>query len=343
MNNLEKSIYRKEVCKLTKEVRKNQGKIIFCLRDFRVPGKFIGGFRGSEPSEDYYYYETGIIDGEMREESMDKEIILEQDMGNSAEYPKISYFVFGQYFIPVDRKLEGFVDFQDDFHFDISDLEKIGSGKILIANPEIFKTNKEIPQNFSVHLSYSREPKMEGFNLLIGDEEADKFLRQRNIGNPGELFKMLKDKKATDRKISKHYDVKRRKLEDELTIAINDITNSFREIETLEESIMHAHFTREREQDGGSLAYWSEYGEDVEKYQKLHSRIKNSIEFLNKQLKELELYKLTSSSMISGEVIGFPGKIGFDNYSDWLKNSLIPRIDKIFKKIDSYIIQQQSA
>jgi hypothetical protein len=178
-------------------------------------------------------------------------------------------------------------------------------------------------------------------DILLGDEEVEKFLKEKKAKNPNELFDVLRNPRFVKVRVEEHYDEKRGKLGEKLVISANELANTFREIKTLERSLMHTHFTRSWDQDGSDISHWED-SEQVYRYSDLKKKITSLCRAIDSQLEEgSKLYLIESMPLIDGATIGFPELTHFDDYSAWLKNSLIPNINVALEKIDSYLSEQQ--
>lgn len=331
MLNLEKQL-EKEVFKLREKVKGKKGEIVFCLREFNLTESITGDFIPPY-SEDFYYYETGIINGKIKKKEYSK---MENIALPCFDFKiKNCYCVFGDYSVSIDRKLKGFINkFQNSFYFKIEDLENLKQGKLLIDLKDFRVSLNNLLTQYDNH-----EPELKNFNLLIGNEEVENFLKKRKIENYQELFGVLKNQDEVKKKIDSHYLVKREELGKKLIVLANEITNEFREIESLEDNVMHASFLIEKGQDETNR-YWNK--EEVIYYYKIKDNVLKNLKSLNEFLeKGKKLYNLNSEPLINGETIGFPEKISFNSYSIWLKNNLISDINKTFKKIDSYLTEEE--
>lgn len=127
----------KAISDLTEKVKQHQGEVAFCLREFNVKGEVTGDYLPPQLHY-YYYYDTGIIKGEMqRNENPGSRIIklshLEDLRPMGAYEPEEC--MWGHYSIPVDRNLNGFLNYMTgNSRFDISieTLEGIKQGQILL-------------------------------------------------------------------------------------------------------------------------------------------------------------------------------------------------------------------
>jgi len=320
----------KEFYNIGKSVKEKKEEVIFCLREFPYSSEYgRGDFTPPNVSE-FLYYEAGILNG--CAQKLNSPEIKSLNFPPHLRFGEVQdkgHTVYGQYSIPVDRRIEGFLSYLNRFHFEIKDLENIKEGNILISL-----------EDFKLKNIFLNRRGFQSFNLLIGDKEVEDFLKQRKIGNYQELFDILKSQYGITKRIEKHYFDERQKLEKKLVILVNEIANSFREVKSLESGVMNSYFIREREQ-GENLAYWDK-GDLVNKYFSLKSIIsRNTKILLEKYLENGEKTPYLKESIIDGENIGLPVRITFGNYSTWLKNKLIPEINKTFEKIDNYLKKEE--
>jgi hypothetical protein len=323
--------------KIKEEISKKKGETVFVSREFEVPGEVTGDFIPPIP-RNYHHYEAGIIEGEILRIEKIKSINLGVSSQRGMGMHEITYNVFGIVSIPVERKLEGFLnDFQNSFSFNIGDLENIKKGEILIEIMDLYKLGK-IPSYSSI---FPREiPEFKDFNLLIGDEKIEQFLKNRGIRNPERLFITLKKPHSVKNWIDSHYYKERKELGENLAISANKIANMFREVKGLEDRVIHASFFREADQDGSIFSHWDR--EEVEDYFKLRDKISKNLESLKPLLeKGWKLYENESLPFIDGSIIGFPERISFNSYHSWLEHSLISDMQNTFKKIDSYLKEER--
>ena len=341
MQKLEDKFLEKLFGEINEEVSKKKGETIFVSRDFEVPGEITGDFFPPMP-RNYHYYEAGIIDGELEKTEKLKTINLGTNLNKGMGMSEINYHTFGIASIPVQRKLEGFLNF-NSFQFDIKDLERINSGEILISIEDLYRSNLGIffPDLFSTQCYDGvKSFKFKDFNLLIGEEKIGQFLKKRGIRNPERLFITLKKPNSVKNWIDSHYYKERKELGENLAISANKIANMFREVEGLEESVMHASFFREADQDGSIFSYWD--CQEVNSYFELKEKISKNLETLKPLLqKGWKLYEEESLPFIDGKIIGFPEKISFNSYHSWLKHDLMGEIENTFGKIDSYLKEEK--
>lgn len=328
--------------KIKEEISKKKGEAIFVSRDFEIPGEVRGDFVGPIPRE-FHHYEAGIIEGELEKTEKIKTINLGTNLNEGMGMSEINYHVFGISSIPVERKLEGFLNnFQNPFQLDIKDLESIKPGEILISHEDLYKLKgiHYLSDMFSTQrYDLDKGFKFKDFNLLIGDEKIEQFLKKREIRNPERLFVTLKKPDSVKNWIDSHYFKERKELGENLAISSNKIANMFREIKRLENRVMHANFIRERGQDE-TYTYWDR--DEVEDYSKLKDKISKNLEILKPLLeKGWKLYEEESLPFIDGNIIGFPEKISFNSYHSWLKHHLIGEIENTFGRIDSYLKRER--
>ncbi|MCX6747093.1 MAG: hypothetical protein NTU63_03085 [Candidatus Pacearchaeota archaeon] len=329
---------QKAVSDLTERVKQHQGQVAFCLREFSVSGETTGDFI-PPMSDDSYYYETGIINGEMQknENSKMNRIDLPDFKLRKGGEDRPHHYIGGYYSIPVDRKLKGFVNsFRDGFQFDIKDLEELKQGNLLID----LRDFEEVSNALSF-LFHDRTSHLTRADILIGDEEVGRFLSERKIKNVQELFEILQDETTTKSKIFSYYYDERMEFGEKLTITANEVANMFRGIRGLEESVMRASLSLEYE-DGHSYPKWDDlHRGSVEKYLGLKEVVLKKIKVLNQQLEEgKKLYAATNLPMIKGEVIGIPTEIAFSSYSLWLEDS-VSGIRQTLNKIDGCLSEER--
>ncbi len=337
MQSLEKQI-KKTVSELGEKISKRKGEIILSFREFYVPKD--GGCFGSH-GDKFNYYETGIITGEMQKNEAPKmkDIDLSHFKLKIAGHES-NYCIWGDYSIPVDRKISGFINnFGNNFYFDIKDLEELKPGQVLIDTTRDFGSSLTILDLLNDH----RKSELKKTDFLVGNEEIEKFLIEKKIENSGELFKILQNPESVKRQIENYYFGKREQLGEKLAITANEIMNAFRKVKSLEDNIMRAYYVRENDQGGSDISHWDEsHVEEVHQYSDLKIQINSIVPIINNQLeKGKELFFIIQQPFIDGTTIGFPEKTSFNKYFNWLKNSLLPEINNTFEKIDSYLNRQQ--
>ena len=188
----------------------------------------------------------------------------------------------------------------------------------------------------------SENSNLKDFHFVIGDKEVENFIKQKEIKNYQELFEILKKPEYVKSKLNEHYSNEMEKLGIKLVITANEIANEFREVKSLETSVMNTHLTEDYDADSRKIKKWDK--EDlVNKYFTLKRGILNKIEKrLDKYLEDQTYRKIDSSFWINGENIGFPENIEFRGYASWLMKEFIPSINKTFEKIDNYLENEKS-
>ena len=336
-------IIDEKVSKISEKVKSKQGEIVLCFREFSIPSQNTGCFPA--PSHDFSHYEAGIINGEVQQLPEMKTEFIDLDKGlwvMKAHNSISSYLAMGNHVIPVDRKLDSYLPFFNDFQFDMEKLEHLQQGQILIDNRGLAESIDELSAYFGTlrHAGYNRR-----FNLLIGDEEVNNFLTvERRIGNSHELFSVLKDKIHTDAKIKEHYYEKRKSLGKSLVVTTNIIANAVQEIREMEDNLMNAKFVWISDYDNGYRNWDDSHNAQVCRYEKLKIQISEKRKDLISQLGEGEkLYEKGKivEPLISGYVVGYPSTLTFDYYSHWIKSNFVPQVEQTFAKIDSYLKEQR--
>lgn len=328
MQELERTLtLAKKVSDITKRINNSRGEPVLCFRDFSTPGEVTGDLI-PPISNEYQHYEAGVINGKVRTVPglISEMITLEEPFGRWGS--ETFYSVIGSHLIPIDRKLEGFVNF--GFRLDIENLEKIGPGEILIDEIGVDQT-----MDTSLYQSHLRS-----FNLLIGSGEIENFLEGRKIKNYHELLDILKN---PEERIEGYYHKKRDELDRNLVITANNIANLFRSVQALEKGVMHANWVPTWDEDGHSYHGWDKFsGRFVQGYQKLREDISHEIRVLGEYLKEgTENPRLYVPRDIGGIIIGFPGRTTFDSYSAWIKDSLFKSINETFERLDTHLTEER--
>jgi hypothetical protein len=247
------------------------------------------------------------------------------------------HYIFGNYSIPIDRKLSGFVNTfgKSGFDFDIKDLEGLKQGQILLDVRD-FEDSLLL-----VLLDRDRTSNLTRTDILIGNEEVEKFLKEKRIENYQEILNILEHPGFTRGRIEQYYDKQREELGRNVVITSYEIANAFRKVQELENSVMCAHFGWDFDARGRC---WSAGG-NVGRYLGLREQISNKIKILNEYLKEgkenPKLYAFTNDPLIDGEIIGFPEKTAFSSYYNWITDSFIPDINSTLEKLDSHLREER--
>ena len=310
-----------------KKVQEKKGESILFVRDFLITGETTGDF--SHPStEEMKYYEGGNIQGPL---------LNQQDYlrlpSPALFFHSDDYSLTTDCSIPVDRKIYGFLGLDNGFHFNIKELEKIGEGNILFSS--YFELPYYINPSGPFSENHKANPRLQKFSILVGDEEVKEFLEVNKIKNSNEFFKILKNPEDVRKRIEAfHYD-ERKSFGKSLLVNVSDISQCFSGIKSLEESVLGADYLVGRYQNEG-YAYWDR--KSVGDYNSFRRDILEKIGDLNQQLKEGDqLYAKTKSPLIDGRIIGFPRKISFSEYSQWIKEVLLPEINQKIERIDTYL------
>ena len=331
MQGLEEQL-EKAISNLTERVKQHQGEVAFCLREFTIPGEVTGDFLPPIP-HDYYHYNAGIITGEVQRNEEPKFDIIKlphmtlRPMG--AHEP--DDFIWGNYSIPVDRNLKGFANAFGNLHFNISTeaLEGISSGQILLDIRDFED------QTLIALLDRDRTSHLTRTDILIGNEEVEKFLKEKQFKDYQEFFDILRNPVFVEGKISEYYSQKARRLGEEIVITGNFVSNTFRKVKELEEGVMHAHYISGASSDEKS---WDKE-EEVDAYHGLKRVISRNLETLKKQLLKMEDPRLKSKNFqfFDGEAIGFRARVLVSDQIGYLRGTMIPEIEGTLEKIDSYL------
>jgi hypothetical protein len=332
---------QKAVADLTEKVKQHKGEVAFCLREFSVMGRDTGGIMGPS-SHDSHYYETGIITGEMqknKDPEMERINLPDLTLRRGGE-DRPHHYLWGHYSVPVDRKLTGFVNlFQNIFQFDIKDLEELKQGNLSI---DLRDFDISDPLLFLLH--HDRDSHLRRTDFLIGDEEVERFLKEKKFRNYPELFSVLKNPVSVEGRISEHYSQEAKELGEKIVITANEVASAFRKVQALEENVMKATYGWKVDYDERYAAWDDFHREQVDKYQGLREVISKNIKTLKEQLLKEEnpkLLKIANFSLLDGEIIGFPARVLVNDYLNYIKKYLIPEIEGTFAKIDSYLSEQR--
>jgi hypothetical protein len=340
MQHLEEQL-QKAISDLTERIKQHEGGVVLCLRDLSVTGRVTEDFVGPMSSNSSYY-EAGIILGEMKENEspkMERIDLPDFELRKGGE-DRPHHYIWNHYSVPIDRKLTGFINLlQNSFQFDIKDLEGLKQGELAIDLMDF--------QSLTPILSLlNHSSNLRRTNFLIGDEEVEKFLSERSVGNVEEFFNILKNPELVKERIDKHYYGERKELGKKLVITTNEIANAFRIVQNLEDNVMHTRFSWGYDSDDKRYPSWDEFRrESVERYYGLRNLILEKIQVLNGYLKQgiedSKLYAFTNEPFIEGDFIGFPEKIDFHSYSKWITSSFIPDISGTFEKLDNHLREER--
>ncbi len=334
MQMLEEQI-EKSAGDINEKIKQHPGEVAFFLRQFSVKGEVTGGFLPPS-SSNFHYYESGIIKGEIQKNENPKMkridlpgFILEKDGEDRSHH-----YLWDNYTLPVDRRIEGFIE-SNRFLMSIDDLEGLKEGNLLISLNDLYKNS-----NFFLKHDLSN---LKRTDILIGNEDVEKFLKERRIENYQELFDVLKNHGFVFRKIADYHYKEREAFGKEFILISNEIANSFRTIKAIEDRVMHARYVRETDQDGSNISGWDDsHRENIYQYIDLREKIFSRLNIMDAQLKKgKKLYAATNIPALDGKIVGFFGDVGFYEQSAWTEKSLIPDIKKTFEKIDSYLNEQQ--
>jgi len=320
--------FQEKISEIGRKVKESRGEVILSWREFSIPGKYVGGFIGYEPKQNYNYYSAGIIDGELHQEKkcFVDNIFLEPNFNITCKAKQ--YHFLPHFSIPIDKKIHGFLNyFYNNFNIRVDQLEQLNKGNILFSSHEM---------GFKSVLPSKEDSCLKNFSLLIGDNEVKDFLEEKKIGDLEEFFDTFKKPSMVEAKIAKHYHQERKFFGNNLVLASNQLFLEFAKIKSIESILLKTKYDSELEQDG-ILFYWDNPRE-VFIYSKSKEKISKQIPEIIDQLNVgKKLYSTTEFPLISGDEMGFHGKVTFQGYSDWLKDEKIPEMKKTICNIDEHL------
>jgi len=340
-----------EIEKIQEKLEDRRGEIILASREITTRGESTGDLIGSR-SDEHQYYETGIIDGDLSHltEPQMKTIKLPISfLRKGGDYGEDEYHYFPEISIPVERKLSGFLPLPlAGFRFETSDLEQLADGQILIALNELSGKAFDFYRDglrFFFHAG-DKKPSLSVFGLYIGDNEVFQFLNERKVKNIDEIVHVLKSPEYVAKRIDRDYFEKRKKLTEELTVNAGTTAIELREVKSIERSVMDARWVAvDHDLDHGYAIYgWDDFhSKSVKQYLSLREEMQKRLEVIGVQLEQgNKLYSDASEPLIDGTLIGFPAKMKFPEYANWLNHSFIPRVGETIGNLDFHLREERA-
>ena len=329
----------KRVSQLEEVVAKNKGEIVLLHRNIYGGSKDLGCWGGAI-SKYLSTFDVGVISGNLK-----KVDFKEAEMRAIIDIPSPDffhgdgdYYYHAELLVPVERKFSA----RGGLYFDVDGLKKVEKGDIEFSRHELLP---EIDI-----LGYTRDsPFLVEFGVFVGESEIKNFVYAdageilgHNFSGGAkerieELFKLIRDPKASQRIIADDLFKKRNNLTGKLLGEVTSLANIDAQLFQIKPEVMEISFYYERDQDGSRDMYSSK-GDLYSRYLGLRQRAYESLKGVENLLHEGDSLGLSKEDFkMSGTLIGFPSDIDSQRYFSFVSTELLPRVKNNLKEMDVHL------
>ncbi len=326
---------------LEERIRQNQGEIIFTLRHVIMPGEIIGGFRGAEPDDDFYYVQTGIIHGNIYRNKKHLEIKSPRgtiglpgfEVGGpdpDKGYVSPAYYFFPIAGVPVKNL------FSTNCYWAI----------------ERFSLPLELPERGFVLLESKHEkhtrsfgedsgPYLKSFELVIGDGQVRDLFSKYEIRNVNQFVHLLKNPDKMRNRLEFYLNEKREEIAKDLVINVAKLVEPFRELDELRSKVLSSTLgVVSMEQDGERHYDWNNPGID-QQYLKLRNEVKRLTSKFERAYELGNRLDFKGKGIVSGESVGLTCSVPAGEYFDFVMSTIINPSKAIMLTCDKHLASQR--